>query len=411
MKGNIEVYLKKHIVLAILMLLITASGSFAQQYGWVALTSPTTSMLNRIYVSGSEAWLASGSNIYYSNNYPSVQLSSIYTPSNGLYDMTFINQSGNKYGWVVGSSSLGARTTDGTNWTSMSLGGTGTYTCVSFPTTSLGFASGTDKRLHKTVNGGVNWTDAGVVLGFSTVSTLFFVNSNTGYVGTADPRLAKTTDGGATWIDEGDITGSISDIYFYDSTHGCAVGASDILYYNNGIWTQLNNTSGYPLYSVFFLNQNEGWIVGDGGVILHSTDGGASWSTQTSGTSAALRDIFFTSPTNGYAVGVNGTILHYTQITGVEEHPAQPTAFNLEQNFPNPFNSETKISYSLAIPAQVQLTVSNMFGQQVALLDEGFKPAGSFSADFTGDGLPSGMYYYRLQCGDRHETRKMILMK
>jgi hypothetical protein len=52
-----------------------------------------------------------------------------------------------------------------------------------------------------------------------------------------------------------------------------------------------------------------------------------------------------------------------------------------------------------------------MFGQQVALLDEGFKPAGSFSAEFTGDDLPSGIYYYHLQCGERHETRKMTLIK
>ncbi|MEI6223010.1 MAG: T9SS type A sorting domain-containing protein, partial [bacterium] len=103
--------------------------------------------------------------------------------------------------------------------------------------------------------------------------------------------------------------------------------------------------------------------------------------------------------------------LKYTLTTGIKENGQIPASFNLEQNYPNPFDSETKISYSLAIPAQVQLTVCNMFGQQVALLDEGFKPAGSFSADFKGDGLPSGIYYYRLQCGDRHETRKMTLIK
>jgi photosystem II stability/assembly factor-like uncharacterized protein len=396
----------------LMLLLFMASGTFAQQYGWVALTSPNASGLFRnIYVSGSEAWLLNNNAIYYSNNYPTTQFSQIYTPSNTLNAMYFTVQGGNKYGWAVGSGALGARTTDGTNWTSMSLSGASTFNCVSFPTTSLGFASGTDNRLHKTVNGGTNWTGGAVALSVSNVNTLFFVDSNTGYAGTSDPRLAKTTDGGLNWIDDGDITNTITDIYFYDSTHGWAVGASDILYYNNGIWTQLNNPSGQSLYSVFFLNQKEGWIVGNVGTILHSTDGGATWTPQTSGTIAMLRDVFFTSPTNGYAVGNNGTILHYTQITGVEDHSAQPTAFNLEQNFPNPFDSETKISYSLSIPAQVQLTVCNMFGQQVALLDEGFKPAGSFSTDFTGEGLPSGIYYYRLQCGDRHETRKMTLIK
>lgn len=113
-------------------------------------------------------------------------------------------------------------------------------------------------------------------------------------------------------MDEGDITGTISGIFFLDSNHGWAVGATDILYYHNGTWTQLNNTTGYPLYSVFFLTENEGWIVGDHGTILHSIDGGATWTPQTSGTTATLRGVFFTSPTNGYAVGNNGTILRYT---------------------------------------------------------------------------------------------------
>jgi len=105
--------------------------------------------------------------------------------------------------------------------------------------------------------------------------------------------------------------------------------------------------------------------------------------------------------------------VQYYLITSVEEKSVEglPTVYRLEQNYPNPFNPKTKISYSLAIPAQVQLTVCNMFGQQVALLDEGLKPAGNFSVDFNADNLPSGIYYYRLQCGNRQETRQMILIK
>jgi photosystem II stability/assembly factor-like uncharacterized protein len=394
------------------LLLFMASGSFAQQYGWVALTSPNASgLFSNIYVFGNEAWLLNNNAIYYSNNYPSAQFSQIYTPSSTLNAMYFTVQGGFKYGWAVANSSLGARTTDGTNWTSMSLGGTIAYQCVSFPTTSLGFASGTDKRLHKTVNGGVNWTDAGVVLGFSTVNTLFFVNSNTGYVGTADPRLAKTIDGGATWIDEGDITGNISDIYFHDSAHGWAVGASDILYYNNGIWTQLKNPGGNGLNSVFFINANEGWIVGNGGTILHSTDGGATWSAQTSGTTAMLRDVFFTSPTNGYAVGNKGTILHYTQITGVEEHPAQATAFKLEQNYPNPFNETTTIDFILESPSHVVLEVFSIGGEKICLLANEQISPGKYSVPFNAKDFPAGIYYYRLQTETGTTARKMTLMK
>ena len=170
--------------------------------------------------------------------------------------------------------------------------------------------------------------------------------------------------------------------------------------------------SNRALNDVFFLNVTEGWAVGNSGVILHTTNRGAIWTIEGAGlTTNMLRSVQFTSSTNGYLLGNNKTLLKYTLTTGTKENGQILASFNMEQNYPNPFNSETKISYSLAIPAQVQLTVCNMFGQQVALLDEGFKPAGSFNADFTGEGLPSGIYYYRLQCGDRHETRKMTLIK
>jgi photosystem II stability/assembly factor-like uncharacterized protein len=396
----------------ILLCILYTTASFAQQYGWVPLPSPNASGLFRnIYVSGNEAWLLNNNAIYYSNNYPSTQFSLIFTPSNTLNAMYFTVQGGFKYGWAVGSSSLGARTTDGTTWTSMSLSGTSTYNCVSFPTTSLGFASGTDNRLHKTVNGGTNWTGGAVALSVSNVNTLFFVDSNTGYVGTSDPRLAKTTDGGETWVDDGDITNTITDIYFLDSTHGWAVGASDILYYNSGLWTQLNNPTGQSLYSVFFLNQNEGWIVGNGGTILHSTDGGASWSTQTSGTTALLRDVFFTSPTNGYAVGNNGTILHYTQLTGIENAEGRNGSSKLMQNYPNPFNSTTLLKYTLYQSGNVHLAVYNLQGKMVSLLVNEHQSTGEHSAMFDGSHLPSGVYYYQISIADKFETGKMMLVK
>jgi photosystem II stability/assembly factor-like uncharacterized protein len=291
------------------------TAALVSAYGWVDMPSPNASgLFSNIFVSGNEAWLLNNNAIYYSSNYPTVLFSSIYTPSSTLNAMTFIIQGANKYGWAVGNSSLGAMTTDGTTWSQMSLGGTSAYQCVSFPTTLLGFASGTDKRLHKTTNGGLNWSDAGVQLSVSNVNTIFFVDANTGYVGTSDPRLAKTINGGNTWEDDGDITDTITDIFFLDNSHGWAVGASDILRYDGSEWTQIDNPTGHSLYSVFFISATEGWACGNNGTIIHTTDGGATWQPQESGTTALLRDIFFTSPTNGYVVGNNGTILRYTTL-------------------------------------------------------------------------------------------------
>jgi photosystem II stability/assembly factor-like uncharacterized protein len=420
---------KKFFLFVIIVFSFLTFNCYSQQFGWVPLTSPNASGLFRnIYVSGNEAWLLNINAIYYSNNYPATQFSQIFTPANTLNAMCFIIQNGNKYGWAVGTSSLGARTTDGTNWTSMSLSGTSTYNCVFFPTTSIGFASGTDNYLHKTVNGGNNWLGVGAGLSVSNVNTLFFADTSIGYAGTSDPRLAKTTDGGVTWVDDGDITGTITDIYFIDTNHGWAVGGTDILTYDSGIWTQQNNTTGFSLYSVFFLNENEGWIVGNGGTILHSTDGGVNWTAQASGTVALLRDVFFTSATNGYVVGNSGTILHYTQITDIDDVTTQPTEFKLEQNYPNPFNPITKIKFTIPTPPSssplakgrnevgfVSLKVYDVLGNEVATLVNEEKAPGIYETEFNPASSiknpASGIYFYQLKAGDYLETKKMILMK
>lgn len=392
---------------------MSLTNGFGQQFGWVQVTSPASSSLKNIYVSGNEAWLNSNLQLFYSNDYPNIQFSLVFENNNhALYDMIIRKTDDHTYGWAVGSSSLGARLTDEFTWTQMSLGGTSTYTCVSFPTTTLGFASGTDKRLHKTVNGGVNWYDAGVVLGFSTVASLEFTDSLTGYVGTPDPRLAKTTDGGVTWVDENaDFAGGINDIFFLDTNHGWAIGYYDILRYSNGVWNQIDNPTSYDLNSVFFMNEYEGWIAGNEGTILHSLDGGETWTLQSSGTSETLLDIFFTSPSNGYAVGTNGTILHYTQLSNIKNPEGQNESFYLMQNNPNPFQTKTNIKYTLHQSGFVNLKVYNLYGEMITSLINEYQSAGEHSVAFDGSDLPSGIYFYRISIANKFETGKMIIAK
>lgn len=88
----------------------------------------------------------------------------------------------------------------------------------------------------------------------------------------------------------------------------------------------------------------------------------------------------------------------------------------LHQNFPNPFNPETTISYSLAKAADVRLQIYNLKGQLIRSFEAYGKAAGKHSLAFDGldakgQSLASGMYFYRLQAGDSVQQRKMILMK
>jgi photosystem II stability/assembly factor-like uncharacterized protein len=77
-------------------------------------------------------------------------------------------------------------------------------------------------------------------------------------------------------------------------------------------WTTQTAETNAALWSVDMLNATEGWVVGAGGTILHTTDGGAHWVPQASGTTQDLHYVDMVSSTAGWAVGGGGTILRYS---------------------------------------------------------------------------------------------------
>lgn len=104
--------------------------------------------------------------------------------------------------------------------------------------------------------------------------------------------------------------------------------------------------------------------------------------------------------------------------TAVEEtrSEARPERFQLQQNIPNPFNSETTIGFTLVEDGPVALTVYNLSGQRVATLVDGVRTAGAYAArwdgrDDQGRALASGVYLYRLRAGRHIETRKLLLLQ
>jgi len=96
--------------------------------------------------------------------------------------------------------------------------------------------------------------------------------------------------------------------------------------------------------------------------------------------------------------------------------PSLPKEFSLEQNFPNPFNPDCEIGYSLPGDVQVNLSVYNMLGQKVKILVDEYQAAGQKTVhwdgtDEEGNKVSSGVYFYRIRAGDYTEAKKMILMK
>jgi hypothetical protein len=88
-----------------------------------------------------------------------------------------------------------------------------------------------------------------------------------------------------------------------------------------------------------------------------------------------------------------------------------PTVLALSQNYPNPFNPKTQITYSLPHTRHVRLAVFNTLGQEIALLIDAQQEAGVYRAEFNGEHLPSGTYFYRLQAGEFSQVKKLLLVK
>jgi len=97
--------------------------------------------------------------------------------------------------------------------------------------------------------------------------------------------------------------------------------------------------------------------------------------------------------------------------SAVEVEVAVPKNYELNQNFPNPFNPNTVISYSLPLASNVRLIVYNSLGQAVKVLENGFKNAGTYSVNFNATELPSGTYYYKIEAGQFSQIKKMIHLK
>jgi hypothetical protein len=96
---------------------------------------------------------------------------------------------------------------------------------------------------------------------------------------------------------------------------------------------------------------------------------------------------------------------------GVQTAPQSPQKFQLQNNYPNPFNPSTVISYTIAKAGNVTLNVYNLLGQEVATLVNGFQTANAYNVDFNASGLSSGVYIYELRSGSSVIAKKMVLMK
>ena len=85
--------------------------------------------------------------------------------------------------------------------------------------------------------------------------------------------------------------------------------------------------------------------------------------------------------------------------------------FELEQNYPNPFNPTTEIRYRIPKATRVSLKVYDTLGREVAVLFDGIRDPGRYTATFDASGLSAGTYVCKMTAGNFVATRRLVLLK
>jgi hypothetical protein len=281
--------------------------------------------------------------------------------------------------------------------------------------------------LTRTSNGGNVWDTI-----YTYANDFFFADSLNGWiyyetliidkknnVDENDGFLRRTTDGGLTWSEEIN-TNKIYSMFFINSQIGWYTDWLSIFKTTDGgrNWDTVVNYTPYSISQMIFVDEKEGYMIGSpawenkGMVVLKTNDGGKTLIPLKEFT--ALNKIKLTKK-NVIGVGSFGQILKVNRIlTDIKEEPKNIISFFLLlQNFPNPFNSGTKIRYMIKERGFTSIKIYDILGKEITTLINEVKMPGEYEIIFNANkyNLSSGVYFYRMQTGKFTQTRKFILMK
>jgi len=405
--------------------------SGGQAYGWIDISDniPGTPGLSDVYfISDNEGWITSTS-LSYPEIYHTTDGGETFEVQTTQYVCLAIHMIDANEGYAGGTNGRVYRTTDGgANWNAIGSIGV-TLTDLTFPPTGdTGYACGLNGAIYSITSSGVSPMTSGINGDLDDLS--FPETSSYGKVcggGIIQTYANGIWGGGNNSYPSGNYNG----LHMFDNSSGWAAGSKIIHTSDGENWFEQTNPDPYPggrgMNDIFFLNNNEGWIAGEFGLILHTTNGGIDWIVEGDGlVTAFLTGVHFTSSTNGYISGNDRTLLKYGEITSVENEEELPTEFSLYQNFPNPFNPNTKIKFTIPELRFTVLKVYDVLGNEVATLVDEYKSAGSYEIEFNSHSglsgikeLSSGIYFYQLRIIGPEinsgqgmiQTRKMLLLK
>jgi photosystem II stability/assembly factor-like uncharacterized protein len=409
------------ITLIISVFVFFVSGSKSQT-GWYQQNSGTLSDLYSVFfVDASTGYAVGDSAILKTTNGGSNWSKQV--TQNRLRSVFFLDAN---TGYTCGGHSIYKTTNAGNTWnTSYYNNSFIDARSIYFVNASTGMVAGSWLMVKlqagaviRTTNGGITWNST--LLFFpQALYSVNFPNAFTGYTGGTNPSF-KTTNSGQNWIQISGLS-TIYSIYFINAVTGWAAGGMYVGKTTSGGINWSSYALSGSLYSVRFANDQTGWVCGSGGSIYGSTNGGANWTLQSSGTATYLYSLSFVNGQTGWAAGATGRILKTTTggLTYIQPVSNKiPTSFQLYQNYPNPFNPSAKIRFDISSSPLafgegqgVRLIIYDAVGHQVAVLVNDQLQPGTYELEFGGSNYPNGVYFYKLTAGDFRETKKMILMK
>jgi hypothetical protein len=253
--------------------------------------------------------------------------------------------------------------------------------------------------------------------------------NNTGlFAGTATEGVFRSTDRGTSWTPAGLSGEDIEAIAVHDTIllAGTARGGIFVSSDNGIPWTETNE--GLTANDVRCLvvgpaHAGTGGVnlfagTGGGGVFV-STDNGAHWTDANAGLTV----------TDVRSLAIVGDNLFAGTVGGVWRRPVSeiitsvpissgdvPERFRLEQNFPNPFNPTTNVSFALPNRESVRLKVYDILGKLVFTLVDREMGSGTYTVswdgkDLNGSKVTGGVYFYRLEAGSFTAVKKMLMVK
>jgi hypothetical protein len=408
---------------------------------WIRLTTPTIQNVNRIaFPDTMNGWAAcdSGVILHTSNGGTNwaIQNTTLYYP---IQDIFFINS---RLGWGIANDYLYQGTTilkttnGGNNWNiTFYPDSTLILNTVYFLDSLNGYMGGYQGVILKTTNAGANWTRAHIEnnnFNFHPILRFSFYNSQKGVAAggviDAGGPVWKTTDSGYNWS-VCDTSGvPIFDIRYIDANtlYGTGgefdIGSGFIQSTNNGnTWTFVTLPYLGLGKAIALRTRSEIWIpLGFSQKWAVSYDSTKTWQIIDVPDSQAIFDAYFMDSTHGWAGGSNGAMYKFNNSLLGIRHPNNsiPVQYKLFQNFPNPFNPSTIISYDVPELARVRIAVFDVQGKVIKILEDRIREPGKYTLVFNGSELSSGIYFYKLSVYSSDggavvfsAAKKMVLIK